>query len=93
MKKYLVKTISIATEQNPNFANQECISYHGKGQKTLCQRGSHAIAINSVIEMDNYLVKEYGYDRLCDAKRSYQFKHPENNKFWSSTSQIIEVEV
>ena len=93
MKKYLVKVISRATEQNSNFVNQECISYYGKEQKTLCRKGSHAIATGSVIKMDNYLVKEYGYDRLCDAKRSYQFKHPENNKFWSSTSWIIEVEI
>lgn len=93
MKKYLIKVISRATEQNPNFANQEYTSYYGKGQEVLCRKGSYAIATGTAFEMNSYLVKEYGYNRLCDAKRSYQFKYPENNKFWSSTSWIIEVEV
>lgn len=94
MKKYLVKVISKAIEQNPNFANQECISYYGKEEKVLCRKGSHAIATGSVIKMDSYLVKEYGYNRLCDAKRSWIYKNSNgNNGYWMQSTEIIEVEV
>lgn len=81
MKRYLVKQVSVATEENPNFAGETHVSFHG----------NHGIFdINAYSE---YLVKEYGYKRRCDAKRNWTYKNPENSRFWKSTVEIVEVEI
>ena len=92
MKKYIVMSTSFATKENPNFAGQVAISYYGKNQKLIGHVGTHAKATYSELPLENWLIKEYGYNRLCDAKRSWIFKNPENTQFWRSNTEIIEIE-
>ena len=94
MKKYfLVKTISKATADNSNFAGTESISYYGKNQKLLGHIGSYAEASYTAMDLKEYLIKEYGYTRECDAKRSWCYKNPENSKYWTSTCEVVEFEI
>ena len=93
MKRFLVKIISKATENNPYFAGQECVAYHGKNQKLLGYEGSYVEAVNMVKKLDVYMIKEYGYTRECDAKRSWCYKNPENSKYWTSTCEVVEFEI
>lgn len=93
MKKYLVKQISVATEQNPNFAGQVSVSFCGKGDERIGHTGTHAEAVHDYAEPNDYSIKEYGYSRKCDALRNWTYRHPENTKFWNSTVEIIEVDV
>lgn len=93
MKKYIVKETSYATEANENFKGQVSITYYGKDQKQIGHYGSHADAIHMMMKLNDYMIKEYGYNRLCDAKKSYMYKHPENTKYWKSFVEIIEVEI
>ena len=93
MKRFLVKTISKATETNSNFAGTESISFYGKNQKLLGHTGSYAEATHSTVELKGYLVEEYGYTRECDAKRSWCYKNPENSEYWTSTCEVVEFEI
>ena len=90
MVKYLVKETSIATASNPSFAGDVSIHYFGKGGYMVAKEGTH-------LEYDNYnrieyCIDKYGYSRVCDAKRSYAYKHPENTEYWTSTVEIVAVE-
>lgn len=92
MKKYIIKSVSRATDKNLNFKGDVQTWYHGKGQKTLgayfCENGEfkvHQPMIPAFIE-------EYGYDRLCDARRSWTFNNPENTEFWETEVEIVEYE-
>ncbi len=82
MKRYLVKQISVATKENPNFAGKISTSFHGKdGEFEIGDTHS------------GHLVREYGYKRRGDAKRNWTYKNPENSKYWKSTVEIVEVEI
>ena len=90
MKKYLVKLTSVATENNPNYRNQTNISYYGKDQELIYNEGNVMIKI----ARSDFMIREYGYDRLCDAKRSWIYKNSNgNNGYWMQSTEIIEVEV
>lgn len=93
MKKYIVKVVGKATENNPNFAGLQYVTYNGKNQKLIGVEGSYAEATHTVKKLDIYMVKEYGYSRWCDAERSWNYRNPENSPFWSCTAEIIEVDV
>lgn len=94
MKRFLVKTISKATEINPNFAGTESISYYGKNQKLLGYYiDSHAEASYTVMALKEYWIQEYGYTRECDAKRSWCYKNPENSKYWAFTREVVEFDI
>lgn len=89
MVKYIVKVTSVATPENPSFAGETSIYWYGKGGEVLCVEGTHRPNENR--PMWEWGVREYGYDRLCDAKRNWSYKNPENSKYWRSTSEIVEV--
>lgn len=93
MKKYIVKVVGKATENNPHFAGQEFVAYCGKNQKLLGHEGSYVEAAHMVKKLDAYMIKEYGYSRRCDAVRSWNYKNPENSPYWSITTEIVEVNV
>lgn len=88
--KYLVKQTSIATQSNPNFAGEMSITYYGKGEKMVKREGTHIPCEN--FDRTDYMLNEYGYNRLCDAKRAYAYKHPDNTEYWTSTVEIVEIE-
>ena len=93
MKKFIVKTISYATDENTNFKGQVSVGYYGKNQKMIGCEGSHSEATYTTMPMSNYFIEQFGYNRLCDAKRSWIFKNPENTKFWKTVVNIIEMNV
>ena len=90
MRKYIVKETSKATTENQNFAGETLTYYFGKGGMAIAREGTHLPYDN--FDRTEYMLAEYGYNRKCDAVRSYAYKHPENSKFWASTVEIIEVE-
>ena len=93
MKRYIIKSISKATDENKNFQGQEAIAYYGRAEKMIGYEGTHAEAIHMVQDIHPYMVKEYGYTRLCDAKRNWSYRNPENTKFWRTKVEIIEFDV
>lgn len=93
MKKYIVKITSIATENSRNFAGETSIGFYGKDQKLLSLKGDHHDKMNMSFDLSDYMIKEYGYNRKCDAMRSWIFKNPENTKYWQSEVEIIECEI
>ena len=92
MKKYLIKSVSTATKENPNFAGSAVTYWHGKACTLVASEGASYCGWKD-LEMNSYFVKESGYDRLCDAKRSWLYKNPENNKNWRTEVEIVAVEV
>lgn len=93
MTKYIVKVTSVATPENPTFAGESNTYYYGRGGEVLCVEGDHAKRTHNERPMWDWGVRKYGYDRLCDAKRNWSYKNPENSKYWRSTAEIVEVEV
>lgn len=96
-KRYLVKVTSKARENNPNFAGMESVSYFGKDQLMLSNTGSAAEAMYSKMEMCTWMVDKYGYTRLCDAKRSWIYKHYKAGDiydvtFWDHEVEIVEMQ-
>lgn len=92
MKKYVVKETSIATNDNPNFAGDVIVTLSGKWQKTISHK-STGKSKDCDFDLGEYGIKEYGYDRECDAKKSWVYKNPENTKYWTSTVEIVCVEI
>ena len=91
MKKYLVKEVSVATEQNPNFKGTYVVSYFGKGEKMVSHEGTGCYW--DKFELHPYMIEEYGYNRPQDAKRNWIFKNPENTKYWTSEVEVVEFEI
>ena len=90
MIKYLIKTYSKATENNPSFAGEEFYAYYGKNQKLLAYEGSHAEHVHSAFNSISYMLEEYGFNRECDAKKSWIYKNPDRNSpYW--TPDIVEI--
>lgn len=85
-KKYLVKSTSTATDENPNFKGEVHVYYYGKGD-TLCG----ASEITGLFPLCSYMIEEYGYSRACDAKRCWSFNNPQNDKFWKTEVEIVEL--
>ena len=92
MKKYLIKSVLTATKENPNFAGAVITYWHGKGEKVVASEGN-ALCGWEDVKMIPYYVNEYGYNRLCDAKKSWCYKNPENSKNWTTKVEIVTVEV
>ena len=90
MVKYVVKETSVATPENPNFAGETSIMCYGKDGVVLYRGGTHCRHPDEHMWM--WGVTEYGYNRLCDAKRNWVYKNPENSEYWTSTVEIVEVE-
>ena len=96
MIRYLVKLTGTATENNVNFAGETSVCYYGKNQKLVGREGTHVPEENFIVT--RYFLEEYGYKRLCDARRSWIFKNPntESEKrldMWRNDVEIIKVEV
>ena len=93
MKMYLVKHTAIATQDNPNFAGQTAIAYYGKDQTMLVYVGSHAKDVHMEQYTNKYMIREYGYKRECDARRSWIYKNPDEGKYWTVSVEIVSVEI
>ena len=63
MKYYIVKEVSVATENNPSFSGMEEITYSGKKEMVLGRYGSMAEALGTQRDISRFLTIEYGYKR------------------------------
>ena len=89
MTVYYVKTTCIATKENV-YRNGEIHEYYsGKGQEQVACFGS---PLCGDYDVRKYKAKDYGYKRVCDAKRSWIYNNPENTKYWKSTVEIVPYE-
>ena len=92
--KYIVHSVSRATDKNVNFKGDVVETYHGK-HNHLCgmyhNRGENCF--NDKPFLADYDARHYGYDRIADARRNYEFTHPENTDFWQTEVEIIAIEV
>ena len=95
MKKYLIKTVAMATAENPTFAGQVHVLWYGVNQSLLGSSVDLGMVkkVNDPSELPKFLIEEYGYSRKCDAARSWILNNPENSKFWTETTEIVEVEI
>lgn len=93
MKRYIVKSVSRATDENEYFKGQEAIAYRGRAERLIGYQGTHAEADHMVQDINPYMLREYGYKRLCDAKRSWSYRNPENTKYWRTEVEIVEYDV
>lgn len=92
MTKYLVQTHSAATPENTNFYGgpyAENVAYYGKDQKMLALYGTEYTDFDL---MSDYFIREYGYNRPQDAKRSWIYHNPENTKFWKTEVSVVSFE-
>lgn len=85
---YLIKATAKATDENPSFAGDVHVYYHGKGDEVLCRTGDGEIWPFRRY-MNKYLIREYGYTRKCDAVRNFTYNNPQNDKNWTETTEII----
>lgn len=85
---FAVMTINTATEINTNFPGEVQTWISGKEHKTLFSEGTS----DKWNEQPLYAarVREYGYKRMCDAKRNYSYTHPETfTKYWKKEVRIV----
>lgn len=94
MSKFIIHCVSRATKDNKNFVGDVLETYYGKKEKLIGMYGNHAERFHSIQEVNDYMIKEYGYSRLCDAKRSWIYNNPDvNGPYWDTEVEIIEVAV
>ena len=95
--RYVVKETSVATENNKNFAGEIGITYTGKETKLLACSGKHyendPFMKRYCSPIPRYLLVDYGYKTEGQAKRSYCYRHPENNGYWKSSAEIVKIEI
>ena len=89
MKRYLVKEVSTATEENTNFRGEVSTGYFGK-RDCLIKLDSLKDKRKD-FDHTTWMLTDYGYKRLCDAKRNWTYKNPGISRFWFSTSEIVEI--
>lgn len=94
MKYYLVKSVSTATEENPSFKGSMATYYSGKGDYCLKRlvEGNYSRYIHPFDYICKFNLDMYGYKSEAMAKRSYNYKHPENSKNWTTEVSIVCVE-
>ena len=92
MKRYVVKSTSVASETNQSCKGEIHVWWHGKGE-AYCGKLIFHKDWTDGNGLYDWEAKNYGYTRRCDAKRSYLYKHPQNDSNWSTVVEIVEVEV
>ena len=81
MKRYIIKETMTAKADNPGFAGRVIISYYGKHDRYIQK------------PLTNWDIKNLGYTRLSDAKRSHELNHPETFTCWDVTTEVVEFEI
>lgn len=88
MKKYLIKEICTATENNENFKGQTVAFYHGKGGQT-----------EEAALFRNWFFNLYGYSTKAAAGKALKHIKESRNWFeetfntWTHSFEIVESEV
>ena len=85
---YAVMTIYTATKENVNFPGEVQTWINGKEDKVLFAEGTSDHWNDQPLYA--YRVREYGYKRMCDAKRNYSYTHQESeSKSWIKEVRIV----
>lgn len=88
MIKYVIKVVSTAKDNNPSFAGDVITYYYGKAQQILVSKNRYE---NNLSYLD-VMAANYGYDRECDAKKSYIYKTRfDEEEFWTSVTTIEKI--
>lgn len=97
MTYYIIKTHYIPTEKNSNqkVANEH-FWYSGKGGQNMNTESPYGQMYNNKIDDSQYMLNEYAYKRLCDAKRGLKSRQELDEweteyGFWKVSSEIVEV--
>lgn len=91
VKRFFVKSVSYATAQNHNFAGAICTIIKGKAENCVYSNHTQDSSFNQ--DFSYYLAREYGYKRACDARKSYSYRHPQNDEYWQTEVEIISIDV
>lgn len=89
---YFVKLVSRATKDNPSYAGDVSVAIYGKAEKLVALGGNHSDRLHTVQEFFPPFAKQYGYKRLCDARRSWIFNNADEGKYWETEASIIEID-
>lgn len=89
---WFVKSVSTATPENRNFAGEVHTYIFGKEEFRMFEDVPGGFYNKDLTDCP-YCVIEYGYKRLCDAKRSYSYKNPQNDEAWRTAVKIVSVDV
>ena len=89
---WFVKSVSTATPENENFAGQVHTYIIGKDNFHLYEDVPGGW-YNRDYTNCPYIIHEYGYKRACDAKRTYSYKHPQNDEYWNTKVQIVSLDI
>ena len=85
---YAVKVVATATEKNKNFAGEVSVYWYGKEQTLLGFKDRY---LGGNHEPYPLMIREYGYRRESDARRSWMYKNSENTEFWEYEVSIVEL--
>lgn len=89
---WFVKSVSTATPENKNFAGEVHTYIFGKNSSRLYEDVPDGFYNCDLTDCPYYIV-ENGYKRACDARRSYEYKHPQNDKSWTTTVKLVSLDV
>lgn len=89
---WFVKSVIMATKDNKNFAGEVHTYIFGKEEFRLFEDVPGGFYNKDLTDCP-YCIIEYGYKRLCDAKRSYSYRNPQNDDFWRTTVKIVSLDV
>lgn len=86
MIKYLVKTTSTATEKNVRHIGEIKEYLHGKHGWSYNADGIQDWELKRIAQLDGYTTEKM-------AMRNYSYKHSQNGDAWTSTAEIIGIEI
>jgi hypothetical protein len=89
---WFVREVSTATPENKNFAGEVHTYIIGKDSMHIYEDvpgGFH----NGDWTKIPYFIHKYGYKRPCDARRSYAYRHPQNDESWKTTVKLVSIDV
>lgn len=89
---WFVKEVSTATPANKNFYGEVHTYIFGKDGFRLYEDVPGGFFNRDLTDCP-YCIVENGYKRPCDAKRNYSYTHPTNDEFWTSTVQLVSLDV
>ena len=93
MKRYLVKVTDTATENNTARPGAILRYWYGKGHICLKSEGEAYLDKDWLTPS---MIRNHGYARESDARRSYHFKHTGDTTgrgWWMTSVEIVCVEV
>lgn len=89
---WFVKSVSTATPENKDFAGEVHTYIFGKEEYRLFENVPGGFYNIDLTNCPGCIV-EYGFKRSSDAKRSFNYKNPQNDWAWRTTVSIVSIDV